>query len=282
MIYLSSLRMRTSLLLGLLVAGSSPACSRDQPRPRSETEPVAVEKPPTPAPTPAVPQLPQAEALLAAHVQAAGGADKIPRQVEAKSALQVVEQKLSEEATLWWDDGKFYLEARVEGVGETKAGYDGRVAWSEDPIYRLRELSGRERAQQIRSADLFFVAHWRDYFRSATTVEEREQDDRRYYDVELHAGPGDHAVLSFDAETKLLARVRFDLVTPAGTMNFDTRLSDYRPVAGYLVPHRQVSHTPLLKMEQTYTSITVGKRTDPNNYAPPSDLEVVNVDPTAG
>lgn len=227
------------------------------------------------------PRLPDAADLLAAHVEAAGGADKIPKHVEVKSTLSVVEQRLSETSTLWWDEGRFYVEAHMDGVGETRAGFDGDVAWSDDPIYRLRELSGRERAQQIRMADLFLVAHWRDYFRSAETVEEATRDGKRYYEVKLIAEPGDEIHLSLDAKSKLLARLRFDLVTPAGPMKLDTVVSDYRPVNGYLVPHKQVSSAPLLTMEQTYTEVRVGQRTDAKRFAPPGDLTVVAADPRA-
>ncbi|MEE9382347.1 MAG: hypothetical protein V3V08_02920 [Nannocystaceae bacterium] len=223
--------------------------------------------------------LPVAKDLLAAHIEAAGGAEDTPRQLKIEGQISVPDQRLRETFTMWWRGGQFYLEASAEGIGETRAGYNGEVFWSEDPIYRLRELEGQEREQQIRASSLFLVAYWEQHFETAHTIAERTESGITVYDVKLVSASGDATTMTFDAGSKLLTRIRHDLVTPAGTIPFDTTFSDYRSVGGYKLAYRQDTKTPLVTMEQSYSRVLLDATVDSAKFEMPGGLDVVPAKP---
>lgn len=225
--------------------------------------------------------LPAAEDILAKHVKAAGGQAVVDgfKSIYSEGTLRVESQNLRGKVKGWWQQGRFYFEESIEGVGTTRAGYDGKRYWSDDPILQLRELTGREAEQYAWASCAFLPAKWRDYFSQAKTVGERDTKAGRVYDVQLQTKGGEKVQLSFDQKSGLMVEQKFEQHSAIASVPLTVRLSDYRVVGGYKLPHHQETETPLLRGVQTIEKMQVNRPVDASRFAFPVDKEWVAADP---
>lgn len=226
-------------------------------------------------------RLPEAAQLLAAHVQAAGGEKAIEAisSIYTEATLDVKAQSLKGKVKSWWKGGRFYIEESVEGVGRTRAGYDGMNYWSDDPVSQLRRLTGAEAEQYAWASSMFLPAHWKKHFQSAKTTAARKINGSTYYDVELRTAGGERLVMSFDKQSKLMREQKFEQISAMGKIPITVRLSDYRAVQGYKFPHRQELETPILSGVQVYDAFKVNEEIDETLFTMPTQHEVVPADP---
>ncbi|MBC8067119.1 MAG: hypothetical protein IAG13_02200, partial [Deltaproteobacteria bacterium] len=95
------------------------ACGKPKTTDTTAPEPTAD---PTvgPTPTEAPDTLPPAEQVLAAAVEAAGGAkahDALGTYY-SEARMEMPQQGLSADTKVWWDHGKFFMEVDMPGVGK--------------------------------------------------------------------------------------------------------------------------------------------------------------------
>ena len=270
---------RTSLPLVAALVGGLAGCDTSAPAGGEATpsEPSVSEAPAEES----GPKLPAAADLIAAHVEAAGGKTAAGAfdTIYFESKIDEDKQNLHATAKFWWKGGSFYLEESVPGYGLARSGYDGNVAWSDDPINKLRKLKGTEREQTIRGGAVFELAHWEDHFTSADTVAERELKGAKIYEVKLTSPEGDTVTATFDAQTKLMRSMAFSQLAPTGAIPTTMHFEDYRPIGGWKFAFRQVVETPVGTIVQTYTKIEPGAEVDAARFAMPG--ADVAVDPTA-
>ncbi len=232
------------------------------------------------------PALPDGAALLAEHVEAAGGADAIAKfeSFHANGTVDTGEQRLRGTTELWWKkDGKFYLEQVIEGVGKSRAGYDGEVVWAEDPITGLRRLEGKEAASYIQSSMMFPAFQWREHFESATTTGKKTlTDGSEVWTVELRPAEGPTTTFALDIETKLIRVVQTTQVTMMGDVPFEAHAQDYREIQGYkFAMKKHSSIIGLLELDEEITSFEVNVDIADEMFAFPNAREVVAADPSA-
>lgn len=272
-----------SLSLGLGVA----ACSKSE-RSREGTvkpseAPAGKARHGKDAPSQAVQEVvPEATELLAAHVEAAGGRAAMDaiHSIYSEAVLDVKAQSLKGEVKSWWKDGRFFIEETIEGVGRTRAGFDGKKYWSDDPISQLRALEGAEAEQYAWASSMFLPAHWQEHFVSAKSIGARKVGEQVYFDVELRTKGGEGLVMSFDNTSKLMREQQFQQISAMGKIPITVRLSDYRVVGGYKFPHRQELVTPILTGVQTYSVFKVNLEVNEELFAMPLEHDVVPADPS--
>ena len=216
--------------------------------------------------------LPKAEDLLEKAVAAQGGREKIDAldSFYLEGELLVSAQKIKGAMKLWWQAGDFYIEQTMVGIGTVRAGKQGDVIWSEDPINGLRRLTGGEAEQQAWASTLSLPAHWKRYFESAATTGQREIGGKKVYDVMLTSKSGATVTLSLDAESGLQVAQSFKQTTPMGQMPMSTEFKDYRDVEGLKLPYLQVTDAMLATATQTLTKIELGAKVDPTKFAMPT------------
>lgn len=226
-------------------------------------------------------KVPAAEELLAAHVQAAGGRAAMDaiKSIYSEATLDVKAQSLKGQVKSWWKEGRFFIEESIEGVGRTRAGYDGKRYWSDDPISQLRELEGSEAEQYAWASSMFLPAHWKTHFSSAKSLRARKVGAETFYDVELRTKSGEALIMSFDKASKLMREQQFEQISAMGKIPLTVRLSDYRAVGGYKFPHRQELVTPILTAVQTYGVFKVNEPVNEELFAMPLEHDLVPADP---
>lgn len=226
--------------------------------------------------------LPTPQALFDGHVEAAGGRAAIEaiKSLYVASDLEITGQNLHGKAEVWWRaPGSFYTRETIPGLGVTQAGSDGTQYWADDPVSQLRELDGVEAEQYRWISSVFLPAEWQRFFDEAETSKKREVEGRTFYDVELKTPLGQRVGISFDAQSKLMASQRFKQLGPTGAVPLEVELTDYKPVGGYMMPHRLETRISIATAVQTYTKVKVNAEVDEELFAMPKPSEVVNLDP---
>lgn len=227
--------------------------------------------------------LPEAQVLIDAHIEAIGGKDAIAKfeTLYFESAVDTGAQNIKASAKTWWKGGHFYGEQEIPGFGVAKSGYDGNVVWVDDPINGLRKLEGKEAEQIIREGAIFLVSEWEQHFSDADTVDDREVDGVKLYDVQLKSKLGDEVVMSFNVEDKLLSRMQFQQITPTGTIPVTAVFEDYRDVQGVKFAHRSRLEIALGTVTQSYSKIEANGPVDETRFAFPGSAAAVPAAPPA-
>ncbi len=233
---------------------------------------------------PAKPQLPDGAELLAAHVEASGGADKIPKfeTLHLQGTVAVEEQKLHGTMELWWQkDGKVYLEQNIEGIGKSRVGYDGETVWLEDPITGLRKLDGAEATAYIQSSEMFLGHDWKRHFTAANTLGKQTVGGNEVWEVELVSKTGPNLTVGIDADSKLIRYVKSVQPSMLGDTPVEVRSDRYEVIEGYKFSmHRINAISTLLELDETITKFEVNVPVDASMFAFPSKREVVPSDPS--
>jgi len=134
--------------------------------------------------------------------------------------------------------GKVLSASSTPGMGLIRRGYDGHVAWGDDPIYGLRVLTGTE-ADELRIA-----ATWNSEWRlgeaytllGAVAPPASAPKDLALECVELgkpHGGPP--TTSCFDAQTHLRVWEKGVQSSPGGDVPYVTRFSEWHLVDGVRV-----------------------------------------------
>jgi outer membrane lipoprotein-sorting protein len=228
---------------------------------------------------------PAAEELLARHVEACGGADKIAQfsSLYVESSIDTGKQKLRGTSKVWWKPGKFYLEEEVEGIGPSQMGYDGTTLWMRDPINGLRKLEGREAAGYIQASSTMFPAHdWQKFYSKAETTGSVEVDGKKVWEVVLTSKEGPDVTMGLDAETGLIRFMKTTQISPMGETPFELYSEEYREVNGYKFSFtNKASISGLIEITTVTTKLEPNAAIDETKFAYPSEHAVVPADPTA-
>ncbi len=216
--------------------------------------------------------LPEASVLLDKAVDAVGGKAKIEamHSFYTESAVEIDGQNIRAATKLWWKDGDFYTEQDMGGVGMLRAGKQGDVIWSDDPINGRRKLSGVEAEQLAWASSLVLAADWQRHFARAETVAERQLGGKRVYDVKLTSKTGAENLVTFDADTGLNVAQKFEQASPMGKVPVSVSLEDYREHDGVKVAFKLVTDASLLKATQVITKLEFGAEVDTTRFAMPS------------
>jgi zinc protease len=235
----------------------------------SQQKPAAGQQPAKPAetkPADAKPAaaLPTADQILDKFVQAIGG----------KAAVEKVTSRVSKgtfEIPAMGAGGPIEMYAKapnknlviinIPGFGTVQQGYNGAVAWAQEPTSGLRELSGGELVSAKREAEFYADIKFKEMYPKMTVKGKDKVGDKEVYVIEATPSEGSPAQLYFDTQTGLLLRSDREAETPQGKMHVETYLEDYREVDGIKMPFTVKQVTPAIsftiKVEEVKHNVPV-------------------------
>lgn len=223
------MKRRVLLTASLLLLGTGPLVAQTRTKP--PRPPLAAA-----APKPGI----SAETVLNKFTTATGGRaayERIKTSV-TKGTLQVAGQNLSGTMEVYTKEpGKILMVSNIQGVGETRVGFNGEVGWSKDPLTGLRTLQTTELVGLKQQAAATDPGNWKKLYKKIEMLGLRKVDGRDAYAVRLTPKAGKHPTVQyFDTKTFLL--VRMDMISegPQGVMPTESYLSDYRVVNGVKTP----------------------------------------------
>jgi outer membrane lipoprotein-sorting protein len=187
----------------------------------------------------AVAQTPTAEQVLDKFVEASGGKAAMEKvtSVASKGTVDVTFAGVSAAAEfLSKAPDKTYFIIKVDGYGDVRQGFDGKVAWSDSPEAGLRELTGEQAETIKRSAVFNAPLKWRELFTKAELKGKEKVGERDAWAVVLTPAKGKPTTQHFDVETGLMLKVSSPAAGDQGEYTAITEFSDYREVDGVKEP----------------------------------------------
>lgn len=116
-------------------------------------------------------------------------------------------------------------------------GFDGKVAWSDDPQNGLREQAGDELAETKRDSDFYHPLDLKQIYSKITVTGTDKIDNRDAYVVEASSGDLGTDKIYFDAQNGLVLRIVGQHHTLDGPATFTEDFTDFREVDGIKLPY---------------------------------------------
>ena len=127
----------------------------------------------------------------------------------------------------------------VPGIGPIVKGTDGLQAWEVSAVTGPRLLEGAEKSEALLEAAFDADLHPERTYAKMETVRIEDVDGKPAYVLELTPRTGGAPRVSYyDRESGRLLKFTATTKTAMGEVRAESRLEDYRPEGGILVPHR--------------------------------------------
>jgi hypothetical protein len=199
---------------------------------------LAQEKKPAEAAKPAE-AMPTVDQILNKYVQALGGKaviEKLTSRV-SKGTLDIPAMGANGPFELYEKaPNKTLVVITIPGFGVVQEGYNGTVAWSQEPTSGLREKTGTELADTRLDSEFYKPIKMKQLYPKLTLKGKEKVGDKDAYVIEATPAEGSPEKWYFDAQSGLLVRTDQERESPAGKLPIETYLEDYKDVDGTKVP----------------------------------------------
>lgn len=196
---------------------------------------VAQQQPPKPELQKPAMALPSVDQILDKYVQALGGRaaiEKITSRV-AKGAFELPAFGISATIeTFSKAPNRNVTIIDVPGFGTVKQGYDGTVAWLDEPQTGLREVTGPELDGVKRNSEFHQPTKLKELYPKLAVTGKQKVADRDAYVVEGAAASGSPVKFYFDVENGLLVKNDQEIESAQGKIAAESYMSDYKEVDG--------------------------------------------------
>jgi zinc protease len=193
-----------------------------------------------PAATPASAALPSADQVLKHYYEAIGGRaawEKLHSRVSKGTIVIPAMNNLSGTIEVHMKAPDSILLVINLGGAVIRQGFDGTIAWSDDPRNGLRVLAGPELDEVKREANFYHALDLQKIYGKLTVTGTEKIGDHDAYVVEATpAAGGDPDKLYFDTQTGLEVRTINHRHTADGTSDFTANIEDYKDVDGIKLP----------------------------------------------
>ena len=240
-------------------------------QPRAADTPAPVE---TPAASSSA--LPAARQILDRHVAEVGGREAMQRIQSVKTTSSLAFSGLTGEMTAYAArPNKLLVRTTLAGVGEIRAGFDGQIAWSIDPVQGPRLLTGRELDEMKERARFDQMLKDPATYTSIQTVQRTEFEGRPVFEVKIVRPSGREETEYYDAETGLQVGQVSTQSSPMGSMQVTTVMSDYKRFGALLLATSAIQR--LGPQEITITINSVEYDTVPDSvFALPPEIKALS------
>jgi zinc protease len=183
--------------------------------------------------------LPSADQVIDSYEKAIGGRDawmKIKSRIST-GTIEVPAFNVTGTVEVHQKAPDKLLSVAVVAGQAYKRGFDGTVAWADDPQNGLKEDTGAALASAKRESDFYHQFDLRKLYSKLTVTSIEKVGDHDAYLVEAVTPDGATDKLYFDTKTSLLVRSQNHRVSPDGAdVLYTGDIEDYRDVDGIKLP----------------------------------------------
>lgn len=261
------MKTKITILLTILTLAAAAAFGQTAP-----VKPAESAKPAEPAKLAASAKLPTAQEIIAKYVKAIGGRESAEKVKSWTSKGTVELAPLGVKGTfetITAAPDRSLTRMNLEGLGEFLDGYDGKVAWSVNPIQGSREKTGIELAQ-VKFSNNFYrdINMEKIYSKLEVKGVEKVGDKDAYVVVGTPEGlPA--ATMYFDVNSGLLLRTDSTVISPEGQQPVKVFIDEMKQIEGVLIPSKIRSVLPTVQILLTVTEIKPGPPIDESKFARP-------------
>ncbi len=244
-------RTTTILLLGLMAAISAWA----------QTTPAAKNE-----------AMPTVDQIIEKYVAASGGKAAIQKFTSraAKGTFDIPAMGVNAPIEMYAKaPNKTAMILDISGFGLVQEGFDGTVAWSQDPQSGLREKTGIELADTKLGADFYRDIKLKELYPKLTLKGKGKVADKEAYIVEAVPKEGATELWYFDIESGFLVRTDAERETPQGKMAIESYFENYKDVDGFKMPFTIRQVTPAISFTINITEVQQNVAIDDAKFKKP-------------
>lgn len=201
--------------------------------------------------------LPTARDVIDRSIEASGGAKafKAVKSMRARGTVAITDQKLTGDVeVLTARPNKVITRATIGGIGKIEEAFDGKIAWSIDPVTGPALVSGKALTERADEAWFDAPLHAADYVREMTVVGRETFDKRPAYRVKVVLLSGLDQTEYFDVETGFQIGLEVTRETPFGSVPTRTMFRDHKKFGALMLPTSQVQSVLISQQVVTLTS----------------------------
>lgn len=222
-------------------------------------------------------QLPPAQQIVDKYVQAIGGRTAIARFQQRKTVAEINMPANGMTMTMEMYQAApnhMFTKMEMAGMGTFTSGYDGTVAWSNNPMQGPRVLEGAELNETLRQADFAALLDPSKSYTAMQTVGEKTVAGRPCWNVKMTHASGIDVHSCFDKENGLLVHSAVKQVSAMGEMNIEAIVSDYKDFDGIKMATRTVATMMGQEMSTTIKSVSHAP-IDASVFAAPAEIRAL-------
>jgi hypothetical protein len=247
--------MKQTLMITILcLAIAAMATAQQKPADQATKPPAAMST--TPMPT--------VDQILDKYVQALGGKAAIEKitSMSAKGSIDIPTFGASGTVEIWGKaPNKNGVRLDIAGFGIVQEGFNGTVAFAQDPQSGLREKTGAELAGEKLDSEFNKPLKLKQLYGKITVKGKDKVADKEAYVLEATPADSPTETWYFDAASGLLVRSDIQRESPQGKVTFQIYQEDYKEVDGVKVPHtiRNVSEAIsfTLKLDEVKHNVAI-------------------------
>jgi outer membrane lipoprotein-sorting protein len=202
--------------------------------------------------------LPTADQIIEKYIQALGGKaaiEKISSRV-VKGTFELPAMGVSGTATIYAKaPNKMLAVFDIPGFGTVREGYNGTVAWEQNPDMGLREKSGAELAFIKLESEFYKDIKLKELYPKINVKGKEKVGDRDVYLVEATPSEGSPEKWYFDVQTGLIIRRDFVADTAQGSIPMEQYFEDYKEVDGMKLPFTLRQTSPAISFIVKVTEV---------------------------
>jgi len=149
----------------------------------------------------------------------------------------------------------------IPGFGTVQEGFDGKVAWAQDPQSGLREKSGTELADAQLDGNFYKLIKLKELYPKMELTGKQKVGERDAYVIIGTPAAGSPEKWYFDVQSGLLIRSDIERDTPMGKLPVETLLEDYKEYDGVKVPtsikQTNPNFTLVIKVEDVKHNVAI-------------------------
>ena len=220
---------RTLMITSLCVIATLPAFAQTSPQQADTKVPAAAK----------ADAMPSVDQILDKYVQALGGKAAIEKVTSTliTGTFELPAMGMSGSLEIYAKaPNKNAIVINLSGFGLIQSGFNGTIAWSQDPQSGLRELTGAELADTKRDAEFHKDIKLKQVYPKMTLTGKDKVGERDAYVIEATPADGKPEKMYFDTQTGLLLRRDIDRESPQGAAHVETYFEDYKETGGVKTP----------------------------------------------
>jgi outer membrane lipoprotein-sorting protein len=219
-------------------------------------------------------ELPKASDLMDKYIKVTGG-----KAAHEKVKSQVVKGTMSfmgikgDMVAYQKAPNLMFMEITLPGIGTISTGYNGKVAWENNPLTGAKIFKGTKQEEMIREAAINSDGEWRKFYKNAKTAEEVQVDGKPAYRVELTSNSGTVSSRYFDKASGLLVKMKVKTDTDLGQLEVEMTVSDYKEFAGVKTPTRSRQSVAGQTIDTVITSVETNVNIPDSRFALPKEVQ---------